>query len=158
MVVQHCEWSHHHWIVYWKMVKMANFTLYVPYHDLNSNAVHWKGYWIIHTLQWMRCMVCELYCIKAVSKKKETVVKNLPALCRRHRFNPWFGIDVVEQLILGTTTIEPMIYSPGTTTIEPLHHNYWSLCAANKRSHHNEKPEHCNWKVEKNPAQQEDSA
>ena len=50
-----------------------------------------------------------------------------------------------------TTTIEPVLWRPGAATIESTCHSYWSLRAlvpelGHKRSYHNEKPAHCNWR------------
>ena len=58
----------------------------------------------------------------------------------------------VEQLSPWVTTIEPMPKSPGATTTEPVCHNYCSLCAlehvlCSKRSHHEEKPGHRNYRA-----------
>ena len=72
--------------------------------------------------------------------------KESACLCRRHGFDPWSRkiLHAIEQLIPCTTTVEPMLYSPGTATTEPLCHNYWRPSALepvlHKRSCRNEKP------------------
>ena len=62
--------------------------------------------------------------------------------CRGHRFNPWSGKipHAKGQLSLWAATPEPTCSS------------YWSLRSrepmlCRKRSHHNEKPMHCNWRA-----------
>ena len=50
---------------------------------------------------------------------------------------------------------KPQLLPPTTTcqgATKPMHHNYWA-CApeaanCNEKSHHNEKPAHCNWRVD----------
>ena len=84
-----------------------------------------------------------------------SVVKNLPANAG-DSFNPWSRKipHAIEQI------------SPCTTTTEPMCRTYRSRCALetmlhNKRSHHNEKPTHCNEEqpllaaTRKKPAQQQ---
>ena len=62
--------------------------------------------------------------------------------CRGHRFNPRS-----EKISQATEQL-----SPFSTTTEPTRRSHWSSQApepvlCNKRSHHNEKPEHCNQRV-----------
>ena len=68
-----------------------------------------------------------------------SVVKNLPANCRGHRFSPWFGkiSHAVGQLNPCATTTEPVLWSLCSTTREVTavrspQHNYRVL------------PAHCN--------------
>ena len=74
------------------------------------------------------------------------VDKNPPANAG-DRFNLWFRMipHATEQIRLGTTAVEAVLWSPGTTTTEPLFCNYWSPCALepvlhHERSHCSERP------------------
>ena len=60
-----------------------------------------------------------------------SVVKNLTCQCRRHGFKPWSRKipQAKEQLSPCTTTVEPVLWSPGATTTEPTCCNHWGLSA-----------------------------
>ena len=67
----------------------------------------------------------------------------------RHGFNLWSGRipHAAEHLSQCTTTVEPVLQSPGVTATEPTCCSYWSLhilepVLGNRRSHCNERPEH----------------
>ena len=75
--------------------------------------------------------------------------------CRGHGFDPWSGKNpqAVEQLRSCATTTEPLLQSLGAATAEPTCHSYGGPCTlepvlCNKRSHFNEKPAHCNHRVD----------
>ena len=59
--------------------------------------------------------------------------------CRRHGFDPWSGKipHAVEQLSQRTTTIEPVLQSPGAPITEPVCCQTWSPCAREPALHNN---------------------
>ena len=73
--------------------------------------------------------------------------------CRGCRFGPWSGKipHATEYLSQHATTTDPVLDSLGAET-EPKCRNYWSPCylepaPCNKKSHHNEKPRHRNYRA-----------
>ena len=59
-----------------------------------------------------------------------SVAKNLPAVLETW-FHPWSGKipHAVKQLSRCTTTVEPVLWSPGTTITELMCNSYWSPSA-----------------------------
>ena len=66
--------------------------------------------------------------------------------CRRHGFNPWSRKipQAAEQLSSSTTTVGPVLSSPGNLTIKPTYSHARKPVLCKKKSHRSKKPSQCN--------------